>query len=78
MAESYHKDILDIIKDLSGDETSIDGAGRQKLWSLLKRKFPKTESVIPVGKKDRQGNLITSHIGLKHLYLQTFADRLRN
>ena len=44
----------------------------------MKRKFTKVKSAIPVGKKDRKGNLITNHQGLKKLYLQTYIDRLRN
>ena len=31
-----------------------------------------------MGKKDRKGNIITNHEGLKHLYLQTYVNRLRN
>ena len=41
-------------------------------------KSPKVQSAIPVGKKDRKGNLITNHKGLKQLYLKTYIDRLRN
>ena len=29
-------------------------------------------------KKDRKGNLITNHLGLKNLYLKTYKQRLRN
>jgi hypothetical protein len=36
------------------------------------------QSFIPVGKKDRKGNLITNHAGLKKLYLKTYMNRLRN
>ena len=35
----------------------------QKMELIDKRKFPKTESLIPVGKKDRQGNLTANQIG---------------
>ena len=42
----------------------------EKLWGLLKKKLPKVSSAIPVGKKDRKGNLITNHKGLKKLYLR--------
>ena len=31
-----------------------------------------------MGKKDRKGNLITNHQGLKNLYLQMYINRLRN
>ena len=33
---------------------------------------------MPVGKKDHKGNIVTNHEGLKHLYLQTYINRLRN
>ena len=63
------------INDLGGDQTAIDGSGRQKLWKVLKRKTPKIKSSIPIGKKDRKGNLITNHLGLKKLYLKTYKQR---
>ena len=74
----YHKDIMETIKEFGGDETSLDGSGRNKLWKVLKKKFPKIQSTFPVGKKDRKGNLITNHRGLKKLYLKTYTERLRN
>ena len=74
----YHEEIIETIKDLGGDETAIDGSGRQKLWKVLKRKNPKIKSTVPIGKKDRKGNLITNHLGLKNLYLKTYKQRLRN
>ena len=35
IANDYHTEILSTIKDLGGDETEIDGSGRQKLWKIL-------------------------------------------
>ena len=78
ISDSFHKEIVETIKELGGDNTSLDGSGRKKLWNLLKRKCPKVQSTFPVGKKDRKGNLITNHIGLKNLYLKTYKERLRN
>ena len=78
IVNEYHEEILETIKDLGGDQTTIDGSGRQKLWKILKRKNPKIKSNIPIGKKDRKGNLITNHLGLKNLYLKTYKQRLRN
>ena len=78
VVDDYHKEIIDTVKGLGGDETCLDGSGRKKLWGLLKQKLPKVSSTIPVGKKDRKGNLITNHKGLKKLYLKTYIDRLRN
>ena len=74
VVEEYHEEIIETINSMGGDETSIDGSGRQKLWKILKRKFPKTKSNIPMGKKDRKGNVISNHLGLKELYLQTFEN----
>ena len=76
--QSFHRDIVEAIKGLGGDETAIDGTGRRKLWKVLKAKFPKNKNAFPVGKKDIQGNLITNHLGLKNLYLKTYINRLRN
>ena len=78
IVDDYHKVIIETIKGLGGDETCLDGSGRKKLWGLLKKKCPKVQAAIPVGKKDRKGNLITNHYGLKQLYLKTYVERLRN
>ena len=78
VVDEYHKEIIETIEGLGGDQTALDGAGRKQLWTLLKRKFPKIQSSFPVGKKDHKGNLITNHEGLKKLYLRTYVNRLRN
>ena len=78
IVDEYHTDIVEIIKSFGGDETSLEGSGRLKLWNLLKRKCPKKKFAFPVGKKNRKGKLITNHDGLKKLYLKTYKDRLRN
>ena len=61
IVDNYHKEILEAVKDLGGDETGIDGSGRRRIWNVLKRKRPKIKSSVPVGKKDRKGNLISNH-----------------
>ena len=63
---------------LGGDSKNLNGSGRKHMWKILKRKFPKCSPAIPVGKKDKSGNLITNHNGLKDLYLKTYVHRLRN
>ena len=78
IAADFHKEIIDVIKDLGGEDDALSGSGRKKMWSLMKRKYPKITPAIPVGKKDKSGNLITNHMGLKHLYLETYIHRLRN
>ena len=78
IVSDYHNEIIETIKDIGGDETSIDGSGRQKLWKVLKRKCPKEKSSVPTGKKDRRGNIISNHKGLKTLYLKTYKHRLRS
>ena len=74
--ENY-KAIVETVNTL-GDEGSLNGSGRKKLWTLLKQKFPKTSSSVPVGKKDSKGKLVTNHKELKKLYLKTYTQRLRN
>ena len=73
-----HKEIVDTLDGLGGDNKKLNGSGRKNLWKMLKRKFPKCVSQVPVGKKDNHGNLITNHEGLKQLYLKTYVHRLRN
>ena len=77
-SEEYQKEILDTLKLLGGDDYSLNGTRRKKMWSLLKKNYPKSLPVVPVGKKDRKGKLITDHEQLKHLYLETYLHRLRN
>ena len=78
IAENYHKEIVDTINTLGGDHQNLNGSGRNELWKLLKRKVPKKAAVVPVGKKDESGRLITNYEGLKSLYLKTYIHRLRN
>ena len=77
-SNEYIKEIVDSLKALGGGKKSLGGDGRKQMWSLLKNKCPKSEPSVPVGKKDKSGNLITNHKGLKQLYLQTYIHRLRN
>ena len=78
ISEEYGKEILETIKSLGGDHQAINGSGRNALWKMLKTRYPKIEPVIPVGKRDKSGNLVTSHTALKDLYLNTYLHRLRN
>ena len=78
IAESYYKEIIDTIEALGGDHHNLNGSGRSELWKLLRRKVPKNAPIIPIGKKDKAGNLITNYEGLKSLYLTTYMNRLRN
>ena len=73
------KEMVQILRELGGNETGLGPNGRNKMWKILKEKFPTRASQdVPIGKKDKSGNVITNHEGLKHLYLQTFTHRLRN
>ena len=78
IAKEYYNDITETLLEIGGEDDELNGSGRQKLWSLLKKKYPKTTPVIPVGKNDRCGSIITNHMGLNHLYLQTYIHRLRS
>ena len=78
VAEENAKEITETIKSLGVDEVSLGGDGRKKMWRMLKRRYPKNVTPVPVGKKDRRGSLITNHEGLKKLYLKTYIHRLRN
>ena len=51
------EEIVQTLRDLNGDHHSLGPNGRQKMWKLLKKKYPKNTPIIPVGKKDRYGNL---------------------
>ena len=78
ISEKYKNEIMDTLQQLGGDRKNLSGSGRKKLWEILKRKYPKCAPGVPVGKKDKFGNLITNHEGLKKLYLETYIHRLRN
>ena len=77
VANENHKVVVETLHEL-GDGSNLNGSGRKKLWSLLKKKFPKSSHAIPVAKKDGKGNLVTNHKELKKLYLKTFTQRMRN
>ena len=78
IGEKFHKDIIDTIKSIGGDEKSMDGSGRQNLWKLLRKKSIKSQAQVPIGKFDKNGRIVTNHDGLKRLYLNTYIERLRN
>ena len=78
ITEEYQKEVIEIMRELGGSEEGTGGDRRNKMWKLLKKNYPKILTALPVGKKDRNGNIITNHEGLKHLYLQTYINRLRN
>ena len=78
IASKFYKDIVTTLKDLGDEDDTLSGSGRKKVWSLMKKRYPKVTPVIPVGKKDKGGNVVTNHVGLKHLYLDTYIHRLRN
>ena len=44
----HHEDVVETLKSLGGDKHCLDGAGRKKMWSLLKRKYPKMSPLLPV------------------------------
>ena len=52
IVNKYHEEIIETINDLGGDQTAIDGSGRQKLWKVLKRKIPKIKSSFLIKKKE--------------------------
>ena len=51
ICEEYYNEIVKTIKELGGDEHSLSGAGRKKMWKLLKKSYPKSLPAVPVGKK---------------------------
>ena len=73
------KEIVRILRELGGNETSLGPNGRNKMWKILKEKYPTRASKdVPIGKKDKRGNVITNHEALKQLYLRTYIHRLRS
>ena len=76
IAKENFKVISETVKELGVE--NLNGSGRKKLWGVLKRKFPKNSPAVPVGKKDSKEKIITNHEQLKHLYLKTYMQRMRN
>ena len=77
VASENYRIVLESIENL-GDGQDLNGLERQKLWKILKNKFPKNANAVPVGKKNSAGKVITEHEELKHLYLKTYKQRLRS
>ena len=65
ISEKYHREIVDTINALRGDQKNLSGSARNELWKILKKKIPKNFPAVPVGKKDMFGNMITNHEGFK-------------
>ena len=64
ISEEYFKEILETLRKLGGDEKNLNGSGRKQLWKLLKQKYPKIMSSVPVGKKDKYGTIVTNYGGI--------------
>ena len=78
ISENYVEEIVEVLKKLGGDGQNLSGSGRKEIWKILKKKYPKCETAVPIGKKDKSGNIVSNHEGLKDLYLNTYMHRLRN
>ena len=51
--------------------------GTRTTWSIYRKMRPRHKPVVPVGKMDKQGNIVTNHTEHKKLYIDTFIWRLR-
>ena len=65
VSEDQMKEAMETLRELGSREDSINGEGRKKMWKMLKNIYPKITPTVPVGKKDKSGNIITNHKGLK-------------
>ena len=78
VSEEYRNEVMETLRELSGSEDCVNGDRRKRMWKILKKNYPQDLNKIPMGKKDRKGNIITNHEGLKSLFLDTYVNRLRN
>ena len=78
ISDEYVEEIVETLKTIGGDEQNLNGSGRNKVWELLKKNFPKSKVAVPVGKRDDHGMIVTNHEKLKSLYLNTYKHRLRD
>ena len=78
VSEKNIKRVMESLRELGGEGNSLKGEGRNKMWKILQKNYPKHLSAVPVGKRDKSGNIITNHTELKHLYLKTYVNRLRS
>ena len=72
--ENFQK-IKDNFQDLSGLNDKLNSNG---MWRQMKKLFPKNVQPLPVGKKNKRGQIITNPEQLKDLYLETYVHRLRH
>ena len=61
ITEEHQAEMIETLRELSGEDDCIQGDKRKRMWKFLKKKYLKITAVIPVGKKDRKGNIITNH-----------------
>ena len=50
----------------------------QGIWNMKRKVFPTNKESLPFSKKDCDGQVITSQLLIKSLYLDTFVHRLRH
>ena len=78
ITEKFKGEIDNTVKKMGSVGHELNGNGRNMLWKILKKNFPKNLQSVPVAKKDNRRNLITNHVSLKKLYQKTYKSRLRN
>ena len=67
--------VIENFKEFGQSQGSVNANG---MWNVKKKIFPKNNPTKPTGKKNSQGQIITSPDGLKDLYLETYIQRLRH
>ena len=74
---NYQNATSHMTKQLSLAAENDSTSGTRSAWSIYRKLRPKHKPVIPVGKKNKHGHIVTNHKELRKLYLETFIWRLR-
>ena len=74
-ADENMEKVRDNFKSIADNNDSVSING---MWNIKKKVFPKLTQVIPTGKKNAAGQIITNPEALKQLYLDTYKHRLRH
>ena len=66
------------MKELSKNINDIRGNGMIGVWKVKNKYFPKKTPAHPSAKLNLEGQIVSNHLELKHVYLEHFHHRMRS
>ena len=76
LGDRLGKNNFNLLKTELNEIDSEKDINTDKIWKMKKKFSPKARDP-PAAKKDASGNLITTSLGIKRLYIETYQNRLK-